>query len=169
MTVTHTIEVVMTLASVPLRFPYGSKLVTNRLLSKPSVIWETNHLWSASLKCEQKKMFFRWFLKWCLIVFSQIFAFEGGCKSSWCWCWWCLWSGQETDETTSWVFSLHVSGCSTRKILAEAILFGDCCYFFFKGFISILSVLSTYNLTQETRDDCEFVFQWFYMISIFWA
>ena len=68
-------------------------------------------------------MFFRWFLKWCLIVFSQIFAFEGGCKSSWCWCWWCLWSGQETDETTSWVFSLHVSGCSTRKILAEAILF----------------------------------------------
>ena len=30
---------------------------------------------------------------------------------------------------------------------------------FFKGFISILSVLSTYNLTQETRDDCEFVFQ----------
>ena len=29
--------------------------------------------------------------------------------------------------------------------------------FFFKGFISILSVLSTYNLTQETRNDCEFV------------
>ena len=28
---------------------------------------------------------------------------------------------------------------------------------FFKGFISILSVLSTYNLTQETRNDCEFV------------
>lgn len=29
--------------------------------------------------------------------------------------------------------------------------------FFFTGFISILSVLSTYNLTQETRNDCEFV------------
>ena len=49
---------------------------------------------------------------------------------------------------TSECFSL-----SCKQILLVIVVV----VFFFKGFISILSVLSTYNLTQETRNDCEFV------------
>ena len=54
--------------------------------------------------------------------------------------------------------------CMCRDVLPERYLLKLFCLvivviFFLKGFISILSVLSTYNLTQETRDDCEFVFQ----------